>query len=424
MPCPKRLSHKSKKYGTEVGVTPILLGGYTRICGMEGEEDEAMAEVLACVQRHGRVTVDEVASEVGIEAERASNCLMTLIDWASIVAIPNPEKREAKGANKDSKDGADKLEGFYDFFETLERDGKLLTEYDKAHDFSSEGTTAQGAPRPIDDPAAFLAQERSRTYLGANFVKRVIMLVAGPFVNILAAFLIVVAALMAGGVETVANVSTVSAVATDSLAAEAGIVGGDTITRVGGIEVSTWEELCDALDAVLAEGKDFEVAFIHDGAEQTAIVEMDGPATIFGVTASLEIYHPGFVDASRAALMYAGMVGEYALRIITPTRTIETLEQSSSIVGISVMASQAAATGLLDLALLAAAISMSLGFMNLLPIPPLDGGKIVIEVIQLIIGRQLSIRVQTIISWIGLAFFLFIFIFVLRNDIVRYVLGG
>ena len=417
MPCSLRLSHKSKKYGTEVGVTPILLGGYTRICGMEGEEDEAMPDVLACVQAHGHVTVAEVADEVGIDVERALNCLTTLSDWASIAEVKR-EKTKVEKEN-DNEEDVSLCE-----FETLGRDANLLTEYDKQHDFTTEGTTLRGEPRPLEDAHAFLAEERSRTYLGAGFIKRVITLMAGPFVNLLAAFLIVLCSLMIGGVDFVSNVSTISAVTPDSLAAKAGLEAGDTITRIGDAEVTTWVELSEALDTVLAEGKDFEVAFTHEGENKVSTVEMDGPAQIFGVSASLETYHPDFVTAAKTTLAYAGMVGEFALRVITPTKTIETLEQSSSIVGISVMASEAAASSLLDLALLAGAISMSLGFMNLLPIPPLDGGKIVIEIIQLIIGRQLSMKVQTIISWIGLAFFLFIFVFVLRNDIIRYVLGG
>ena len=421
MPAPWKLSYKSKKYGTEVGVTPILIGGYTRICGMEGEEDEALADVLACVQRHGRVTIPEVASELGLDLERAGNCLMTLADWASIVAYIDTETEKPAPTKEDKKDP---LYGMPDYFETLTRDANLLTEYDKEHDFETVGTTAQGEPRAIEDAQAFLDDERSHTYLGASFVKRVVMLVAGPFVNILAAFFIVCGALMFGGVQSVQDVSTISAVAEGSLAQKAGLVSGDTITRVGDTEVSTWVGLCDALDEVLEKGEDFEVAFTRDGAEKIATVEMDAPASMFGVSATIATIHPDFLTAARATLSYAAMVGEFALRIINPTKTIETLEQSSSIVGISVMASEAAAMGLVELASLAGAVSMSLGFMNLLPIPPLDGGKILIEIIQLIICRPLSMKVQTIISYIGLAFFLFIFIFVLRNDIIRYVLGG
>ena len=57
--------------------------------------------------------------------------------------------------------------------------------------------------------------------------------------------------------------------------------------------------------------------------------------------------------------------------------------------------------------------------MNLLPIPPLDGGKILVELIQLALRRELSLKVQNAISYVGLAFFLFVFVFVLRNDILR-----
>lgn len=67
---------------------------------------------------------------------------------------------------------------------------------------------------------------------------------------------------------------------------------------------------------------------------------------------------------------------------------------------------------------------MSLGFMNLLPIPPLDGGKILIEIIQAISRRQVSARAQTIVSYAGLAFFLFVFVVAMRNDIVTFVIGG
>ena len=73
--------------------------------------------------------------------------------------------------------------------------------------------------------------------------------------------------------------------------------------------------------------------------------------------------------------------------------------------------------------LFCAIISLSLGFMNLLPIPPLDGGKILVEIIQAVSRHQLSMRTQSIISYVGLAFFLFVFVVVLRNDLVRFVIG-
>ena len=90
------------------------------------------------------------------------------------------------------------------------------------------------------------------------------------------------------------------------------------------------------------------------------------------------------------------------MRLLQPQHTMEILDQSSSIVGISVMSSQAAAAGPATFLSFAALISFSLGFMNLLPIPPLDGGKLVIEIIQKIVGREFPLKVQTIVSYVGI----------------------
>ena len=117
------------------------------------------------------------------------------------------------------------------------------------------------------------------------------------------------------------------------------------------------------------------------------------------------------------------MAGSFVVKLVMPQTTMEVLNQSTSVVGISVMASEAASSGPADLVMLAASISMSLGFMNLLPIPPLDGGKILIEAIQAVSRKKLSAKVQNYISYVGLAFFLFVFVVVLKNDIFRFVIG-
>ncbi len=336
LPSRLRLSHKSKTYGTEVGVTPILLGGYTRICGMEGEQDELLAPALACVQRHGRVRVADLATELGCDEDRAYSLVATLADWGSIAPLYDPALGEQVGQ-------AD----WPASFQTLARDDQLLNEYDRGHDFSRAGSTAQGEPRVPDmSPSEFLEHERSHTYLGGSFVARVVTLMAGPFVNIVFSALLITATLC-----------------------------------IFGMEVMTG----------------------------------NGSETV--------LWRPDVLTALKFSWDYAVTVATFALRLIMPQHTLEVLESSSSVVGISVMASEAAKTSPIDLALLVASVSMSLGFMNLLPIPPLDGGKILIEVIQLVTGRPLSMRAQSIVSYVGLAFFLFVFVVALRNDIVRFVLG-
>ena len=52
LPCRRNLSFKSRKVGTRFGVTPLLLGGYNRISGMEPIDESVAAKVLYCVPRH------------------------------------------------------------------------------------------------------------------------------------------------------------------------------------------------------------------------------------------------------------------------------------------------------------------------------------------------------------------------------------
>lgn len=412
MPCRFKLYHKSRGHGTETGVTPLLLGGYTRICGMEGEEDELMAPVLALVTRRGRVKVADVASELGIDEGRAYGILATLVDWASVRPYYDPEL----GETPNQKD-------WPAAFESLERDGAGLTEYDRGHDFASVGSTAAGTPREVADADAFLAAERSRTYLGCSFLQRFFMLVAGPAVNIVLAFVMLTFAFMGHGFTYYPNVPEIGSVTEGSIAEASGLEAGDKITKVNDVEVTTWDELTDALDPYLEAGEGFTLTVERDSSDSVIVLDVDLPdgekTELLGINLASSTYYPGFTEALGYSFSYAGQVASFAVQLIMPTHTMEVLEQTSSVVGISVTVSEAASSGIYELVLVAACVSMSLGFMNLLPIPPLDGGKILIEIIQLAIRRPLPQKVANGISYVGLAFFLFIFAFALRNDIVN-----
>ncbi|MBQ6523972.1 MAG: site-2 protease family protein [Atopobiaceae bacterium] len=410
LPCRFRLSFKSKRFGTEFGVTPLLLGGYNRICGMEGEYDELLPRSLQIVQREGRVPATALASELQIEEGRAYALLAYLADLGAI----RPYYDKSKGETPWQSEWPEQ-------FETLQRDAKLLTEYDSAHDFTSKGTTDAGCPRPVEDAEEFYRGEASHTYRGKGFFQRLVVLVAGPAVNILAAFLLIVGSLMIGGVEVNTNSNVLGGVAPGSYAEAAGIKQGDKIVMLAGKQVSNWDDLCVAIDAALEAGQDFMVAYERDGQTFEATVDLpEGEhVEIFGVNAQIELYRPNFLEAAGFALSYIGLVAGAVARIIMPQHTMEVVSQSSSIVGISAMASEAASSGPNHLVMFAAAISMSLGFMNLLPIPPLDGGKILLEVIEAIRRKPLSTKAQAYISYVGLAFFLFLFVFAVRNDIMR-----
>ena len=415
LPCPLRLSRKSRSVGTEFGVTPILLGGYTRICGMEGTDDELLAPALDLVTRRGRVSAEEVAEELGCDVDRAYDLLATLSDWAAIRPYYDAELGEKPSQST-----------WPAAFETTPRDGAHLTEYDRGHDFALPGSTAAGQPHDTGmTPEEFLAHERSRTYLGVGALKRIVMLVAGPLVNIVLAFAIITCSYMVREFSYVPDVSVIGGVEQGTPAEAAGLAAGDQITAVGDTEVSTWNGLVEALEPYLSSGTDFELTFERDGQQRTTLVDLpDGEATeLFGILSSVASYRLTPAQAVQATFDYTGQVASYVAQLLNPSHTMEVLDQSSSVVGISAMASEAASESLSSLLILAAAISMSLGFMNLIPVPPFDGGKILIELIQLVIRRPLPQRVQLGLSYVGVAFMLFVFVVVLKNDLVRFVIG-
>ena len=406
MPFRWRLSVKSRRHGTEFGVTPILLGGYNRICGMESTEDELLADALDFVYRTGSVQCRDLRERFGIDDDRAYSILVTLADWASV--------RTSRDDDPDDP-----------VFRTIPRDAAFLCEYDSGHDQAAIDAHADGDVYDLPfSPAELLSHERSHVYQGIGFGKRIAMLVMGAVVNIVFAIILVTFALSVVGIDYGSTEPVIGTVYEGSLAQQAGIQPGDRIVQMGGAGIESWYDISDVLDVLLPAGDDFDIVVERDGAEQTLHVTMpegDAPE-LLGITNVVTKVTLPVGEALLSAFGYAGQVAEFALRLINPSTTMEVVDQSSSIVGMSVMASEAASTGAFDLMLVIAAISMSLGFMNLLPIPPLDGGKILFEVIQLIMGRPIPIKVQNIVSYEGLGLLLVLFVFVLHNDIIRYLL--
>ena len=415
LPCRYNFSFKSRKVGTRFGVTPLLLGGYNRISGMEPIDEDVAAKVLHCVQRHGRVESAKIAEELGIDEEVALSALASLSEWASVRPFYNPELGEEP--NQKTYPAA---------FETVARDAALLTEFDQGHDFSAAGATKAGEARdPGCTAEEFLIKERAHTYLGLGFLRRLAVLLAGPLVNVAFAFIVVTAGFMATGIPVASNEPVIGSVVEGSYAQASGIEAGDKVVKVGDVDVSTWDELSAAMSPYLADGVDFQLTVNRGDAELYLTVDLpDGETSDrIGITSQTAVYRPNPVQAAGLTLRYAQMVGSFVVKLVVPHTTMEVLNQSTSVVGISVMASEAASSGPADLVMLAASISMSLGFMNLLPIPPLDGGKILIEAIQAVTKKKLSAKVQNYLSYVGLAFFLFVFVVVLKNDIFRFVIG-
>lgn len=130
------------------------------------------------------------------------------------------------------------------------------------------------------------------------------------------------------------------------------------------------------------------------------------------------------LQAIQAGFLYIGAVVQAIAGLFNPATAAETVSQSTSIVGIAVMSKDALSAGFESAISFMAMISVSLGLMNLLPIPPLDGGKLAIEIVQKVSRRTASARVVGYLSMAGMVLFLGFFAIMLNQDIQRFVFGN
>ena len=110
--------------------------------------------------------------------------------------------------------------------------------------------------------------------------------------------------------------------------------------------------------------------------------------------------------------------------LFNPATAAQTVEGSASIIGIAAMSKDAFDAGLVSIIQFFAMISVSLGVMNLLPIPPLDGGRFAIEIFQKISRKVVSTRALNYLSAAGMALFLCFFLIMANQDIQRFVFGN
>lgn len=143
-------------------------------------------------------------------------------------------------------------------------------------------------------------------------------------------------------------------------------------------------------------------------------------------TTTGEVFHYNWApwDAINMGMNYLGMVLAAIASLFNPATAAQTISQSTSIVGIAVLSKDAFEAGFQDFLFFSAVISASLGFMNMLPIPPLDGGRFVVEVFQKLSRKIVSLRAMGYMSMVGFALFMGLFVVMLNQDVQRFVLGN
>lgn len=277
-------------------------------------------------------------------------------------------------------------------------------------------------------------EERRRTLPGAPVGRRAAIVAAGPIANFIFSILVFAAIVMAFGKATISP--RVDRVNAGSAAEQAGLVPGDLILSIDGRAVATFDEV----RRIVSVNAENQLSFVvqRNGEEiraavTPALVERRNPLGverlgIIGVTAAnrpedVRQVSYGPIEAIGHGVSESWFIVtrtfDYLGKLITGR---EKADQLSGVIHIAEVSGHVASTGgFISLLTLAAVLSVSIGLMNLFPVPMLDGGHLVFYAYEALRGRPASEKVQEYAFRAGIALVLMLTVFVTWNDITRIV---
>jgi len=212
-------------------------------------------------------------------------------------------------------------------------------------------------------------------------------------------------------------------------AEKAGLRSGDTFVSIDGKPIVTWSQMVSEVRH--SDGRPIHLV-VRRGSEEipftiTPIHGMDpdgAPVWQLGITAKTDSDYerlPFLESASQGALAtVAGIrqIGNVLAGLFTGKVSVRQLQ---GVVGIARESGRAAQRGTEALLMLMAIISLNLGLLNLLPIPILDGGHVLLLAIEGALNRELSISFKERFVQVGLVFILGIFGFVMYSDVLKLI---
>lgn len=274
------------------------------------------------------------------------------------------------------------------------------------------------------NPMERVEPDDPQLFANKSIVARIVTIGAGPFANYLLASVIVFGLTLTYGVPVPAeHPLSVGEVQPSSPAAEAGIRPGDVFLEANGKPVASVSKLI----GVTAPRGGQETVYRLRRGEETLEVTLTPEATGEGEPARVGV---AFGGVRRSA----GMAEAIGIAIATPIdETVRTVERLSAIVnrgslnglqvsgpvGMTKMMAQSASLGPQYYLRLLYLISIALGFFNLLPVPALDGGRLVFLGYELITRRRANEKVEAAIHTVGLLFLLGVLVLVTYQDFLR-----
>lgn len=254
--------------------------------------------------------------------------------------------------------------------------------------------------------------------------QKLIILLAGVINNFIAALLILfVSALIWGGQS---STTVIKEVVKDMPIAEAGIKPGDEIISINGKETKNWEKI-QILLAYKSKDDVYEFGIRHqDGSEDVYKItpkevedEKGNKRKTFGVGMDIK-REKGFINSIKyAGRKFCSIVSQMAYTIGGLFTGQLSLNALSGPVGIYSVVGDTVKSGMESLVYLVAFLSINLGFINVLPFPAFDGGRVVFILIEKIIRRPIDSKIENAFHTVGFILILLLMIYITAHDIIK-----
>jgi regulator of sigma E protease len=285
------------------------------------------------------------------------------------------------------------------------------------------------AGQPSDEWLMLPAEERAKTFQAKPVWQRFLIVAAGPVTNFLIAIVIITGFVVAAG--KVVTPPVVDKVEAKSAAAEAGLRPLDRIVAIDGHQVSDFEDVHAAL--MLRKDEPVRVDFLRDGRPITVTprLKMETDKDPFGNElrrgvlgvwpVKSNIVSVSVFGALETAFdqtgQWIGLTAKVVGQILTGARSAKDLNGPLKTAQFS---GEQTSLGPIEYLGFLAFVSVNLGFINLLPIPMLDGGHLLFYAIEAVRRRPLQPQAQEWAFRTGLAAILALMIFVTLNDLASF----
>ncbi len=268
--------------------------------------------------------------------------------------------------------------------------------------------------------------ESPHSFAKAKLSCRMLVVVAGALMNFLVGFLILL------GISSVAkefSTTTIDHFA-DGFAyqGENMLMEGDTILKVDGYRVLLTHDFSIGLSKSGAE-RSYDILVRRDGQNVllqdmplTAEIDNGQGGKMYGIYFAVEPAQLGSVvkNALYTSISYARMVWDSLGMLISGKVGVD---QMSGPVGVANVMSQAAQISMTSFLMLVSLISINLGVMNLLPLPALDGGRLVFLILEAIRRKPVPAKYEGLVHGAGLLLLMMLMLYVTGNDIFRLFRG-